>query len=85
MLSGVKMKFGGSEISHIECKNNENNEIFLTLFLQLLIEYEVMFDYIEKNSDILQNTLSNLTKNNFSNKKNSNPFTKDNQIDNLDI
>jgi hypothetical protein len=47
-LKNKDMLNGGSDISHFECKSNVNEEIILTLFLQLLIEYEVMFDYMQK-------------------------------------
>ena len=42
---------GGGNITHINCTTRENNDIFLTLLLQLLIEYELMFDLIQKDND----------------------------------
>ena len=52
-------------IAYIECKYDKNNEIFLTLFLQLLIEYEVMFDYIKKDSAILKSNFNSFSKDNW--------------------
>lgn len=44
-LKNMPNMIGGSETSHIECTSGNNNTIFLTLLLQLLIEYEFMFDF----------------------------------------
>lgn len=62
-LKNMPNMIGGSKISHIGCTTSEDNTIFLTLLLQLLIEYEFMFDFIQ---DQKSNTTSHISQNIYS-------------------
>jgi hypothetical protein len=62
-LKNMPNMIGGSEIAHILCTTREDNTIFLTLLLQLLIEYEFMFDFKQ---DQESNTTSPISQNIYS-------------------